>query len=78
MPGRTNDVGTQYRSVIFFHDQDQRRAAQRVKRQVDRSGKWKRPVVTALEPFVAFHRAEDYHQDYLQKKPSGYTCHYLR
>ena len=73
-----NDVGTQYRSVIFYHDQKQRRAAQRVKRQVSRSGKWKRPLITTLEPYVAFHRAKEYHQDYLQRKPNGYTCHYLR
>ncbi len=73
-----NDVGTQYRSVIFYHDQAQRQAARRVKRQVSRSGKWKRPVVTSLERYVAFHKAEAYHQDYLQKKPNGYTCHYLR
>ncbi len=73
-----NDVGTQYRSAIFYHDDEQRKAAERVKQKVDRSGAWKRPVVTEIVPASAFWSAEDYHQDYLQKNPNGYTCHYDR
>ena len=46
--------------------------------QVDASGKWDRPVVTEIVPATEFYRAEDYHQDFLQKHPRGYTCHYLR
>jgi len=71
-----NDVGTQYRSVIFFHDEKQHEAA---KRAVERAqAKWKRPITTEIVPFTKFWEAEDYHQDYLQRYPNGYTCHYYR
>ena len=73
-----NAVGTQYRSAIFFHDEEQRRVAERVKAEVDKSGKWPAKVVTQIVPAGAFYPAEGYHQDYLQKHPDGYTCHYLR
>ncbi|MFM1848704.1 MAG: peptide-methionine (S)-S-oxide reductase [Pseudomonadota bacterium] len=73
-----NDVGSQYRSTIFFHSEDQRKTAERVIAGVNASGKWPRPVVTTLEPAGAFYPAEEYHQDYLVKNPGGYTCHYLR
>ncbi|NUM87614.1 MAG: peptide-methionine (S)-S-oxide reductase MsrA [Bdellovibrionales bacterium] len=73
-----NDVGSQYRSAIFFHSKEQRETASRVKAEVDASGKWKKPVVTEIVPAVRFWPAEDYHQDYLQKNPGGYTCHWVR
>jgi peptide methionine sulfoxide reductase msrA/msrB len=73
-----NDVGTQYRSAIFYNSESQREIAERVKAAVDRSGKWKNPVVTQIVPATTFYKAEDYHQDYLVKHPNGYTCHYLR
>lgn len=73
-----NDIGTQYRSAIFYHDQKQKEAAQRVKEKVDTSGKWKNKVVTEIVPFEKWFSAEGYHQDYLQKNPQGYNCHYLR
>lgn len=73
-----NDVGTQYRSAIFFHDEEQRQVAERVRAEVDKSGKWPRKLVTQIAPATTFYPAEDYHQDYLQKNPDGYTCHYLR
>ena len=73
-----NDVGTQYRSAIFVSSAEQRAVAQRVKARVNASGKWSAPVVTEIVTAGAFTRAEDYHQDYLQKDPGGYTCHYLR
>jgi methionine-S-sulfoxide reductase len=73
-----NDVGTSYRSAIFYHDDTQRRIAERVKARVDASGAWKRPVVTEIVPAKAFWTAEEYHQDYLQKHPGGYTCHFVR
>lgn len=73
-----NDVGTQYRSAIFYHDERQREIAQRIKEEVDRSGKWSNPVVTEIVPAGPFYVAEDYHQDYLVRNPNGYTCHYLR
>ncbi|SEN06092.1 peptide-methionine (S)-S-oxide reductase MsrA [Lihuaxuella thermophila] len=62
------DVGTQYRSVIFYHTPEQKRAAEASKEKMDRSGKWKDPIVTEITPASAFYRAEEYHQRYLQKR----------
>jgi peptide methionine sulfoxide reductase msrA/msrB len=73
-----NDVGTQYRSAIFFNSEDQRRGAERIKAEVDKSGKWSAKVVTQIVPASTFYPAEGYHQDYLQKHADGYTCHFLR
>ncbi len=73
-----NDAGTQYRSAIFSHDEEQRRVAEMVKRRVDESGTWGRPVVTEIVPAGPFYPAEDYHQDYLVQTPGGYTCHWVR
>jgi peptide methionine sulfoxide reductase msrA/msrB len=73
-----NDVGPQYRSAIFFHDDEQRKIAEGVRTEVDRSGAWKRPVVTQIAPASRFWVAEAYHQDYLVKNPNGYNCHFLR
>jgi peptide methionine sulfoxide reductase msrA/msrB len=73
-----NDVGTSYRSAIFVHNDEQRKVAEQVKAKVEKSGAWKRPVVTEIAAAKEFWSAEDYHQDYLQKNPGGYTCHYIR
>lgn len=73
-----NDVGSQYRSAIFFHSPAQKTTAEAVKLAVDQSGAWKKPVVTEIVPAAAFYSAEDYHQAYLQKHPNGYTCHWVR
>lgn len=73
-----NDMGTQYRSAIFYTSDAQKAVAEKVKANVDASGKWPRPVVTQIVPNPGFYPAEDYHQDYLQKNPGGYNCHYLR
>jgi peptide methionine sulfoxide reductase msrA/msrB len=73
-----NDVGAQYRSAIFYTSEEQRQIAERVKAQVDKSGKWKAPIVTEITKASVFYPAEEYHQDYLQKHPGGYMCHYLR
>lgn len=73
-----NDIGTQYRSAIFVLNETQRRVAEAVKDRVNRSGAWKRPVVTEIVLAGEFWPAEEYHQDYLQKHPGGYTCHYER
>jgi peptide methionine sulfoxide reductase msrA/msrB len=73
-----NDVGTSYRSAIFFTSPAQEQTAEEVKRRVDASGKWKNPVVTQIVAASDFWSAEEYHQDYLVKNPGGYTCHYLR
>ncbi len=73
-----NDIGTQYRSAIFYGDEQQKKIAEKVKAEVEKSGRWKNPVVTQILRSSRFYRAEDYHQDYLQKNPQGYNCHYLR
>jgi len=71
-----NDIGTQYRSAIFFHDDAQRAAAEEAVKRAQ--AKWPRPITTEIVPATPFWPAEDYHQDYLQRYPNGYTCHYVR
>jgi methionine-S-sulfoxide reductase len=71
-----NDRGTQYRSIIFYHDKKQRQAAELAKTRAQ--AKWQRPIVTEIVPALKFWPAEEAHQDYLQRIPWGYTCHYLR
>lgn len=61
------DVGSQYRSVVFYFSPEQKAAAERKKEELDRSGKFRRPIVTQIEPAPEFYRAEEYHQRYLQK-----------
>jgi methionine-S-sulfoxide reductase len=73
-----NDIGTQYRSAIFYVGEEQKKTAEEVIRTVDASGDWKAKVVTEVVPFREFWRAEEYHQKYLVKHPHGYTCHYVR
>ena len=73
-----NDVGTQYRSAIFYHSEAQRLTAETVRDRVAKSGRWKRPITTEIVPAKPFYLAEDYHQKYLEKNPGGYTCHFLR
>lgn len=73
-----NDRGSQYRSAIFFLSPEQEKTAKKIKELVDVSGAWKKPVVTEIVPATQFYSAEGYHQDYLQKNPGGYTCHYIR
>jgi peptide methionine sulfoxide reductase msrA/msrB len=73
-----NDVGTQYRSEIFYQNDIQKQIAEKVIKLVDQSKKWPKPVVTKLETAPKFYPAEDYHQKYLVKNPNGYNDHYLR
>lgn len=73
-----NDIGTQYRSAIFYVNDAQKETAEEVVQTVDKSGEWQARVVTEIVPFKTFYRAEEYHQDYLRKHPHGYTCHYVR
>jgi peptide methionine sulfoxide reductase msrA/msrB len=73
-----NDTGTQYRSAIFYADDAQKAAAEEVKARVQESGHWKGTIVTEIVKASTWYKAEDYHQDYLEKHPGGYTCHYLR
>lgn len=73
-----NDRGSQYRSAIFYLSEEQKKTAQEIKAKVDASGFWPEPVVTEISPASGFTPAEGYHQDYLEKNPGGYTCHYMR
>ena len=73
-----NDVGTQYRSAIFATSPEQAQTAALVKAKVGSSGFWKAPIATEIVPAGPFTPAESYHQDYLQKHPGGYTCHFMR
>lgn len=70
-----NDRGTSYRSAIFYGDDEEKKEAENFIDIVNKSKRWKDPVVTTLEPFKKFTLAEEYHQDYLVKNPGGYTCH---
>jgi len=73
-----NDIGTQYRSVIFTYSDEQQRIAREVIKKVNESKVFSSPLVTQVLPAGEFYRAEDYHQDYLVKNPDGYMCHILR
>ena len=73
-----NDSGTQYRSAIFYEKAEEKQIAQEVIDAVDASGKWPGKVATTLEPAGVFYLGEEYHQDYLEKNPGGYTCHWIR
>ncbi|MBI4557032.1 MAG: peptide-methionine (S)-S-oxide reductase MsrA [Candidatus Hydrogenedentes bacterium] len=68
------DVGKQYRSVIFYHTPEQKTAAEASKENLQESGKFRRPIVTAIEAAQEFYRAEEYHQQYLEKRGLA-TCH---
>jgi len=71
-----NDIGSSYRSTIFYANEEQKEAAEKAitRNQVY----WEQPIVTSIEPLTTFWTAEDYHQDYLQKNIGGYTCHFER
>lgn len=73
-----NDRGLSYRSAIFYVDDVQKETAQALIKEMDASGKWPGAVVTAVEPASDFWNAEAEHQNYLQKNPYGYTCHFIR
>lgn len=73
-----NDLGTQYRSAIFVRTPEEKAEAERVIRSENESGRWTRPVATKTEEIKRFYSAEAFHQDYLQKNPGGYNCHYWR
>lgn len=73
-----NDIGTSYRSAIFFQTAEEKQEAESFIDLVNASGHWDKPVVTTLEQFGTFYPAEGYHQNYLKKNPAGYTCHAIR
>lgn len=68
------DVGTQYRSVVFFHDDDQKLETEQLRTELDRSNEFTNPIVTEITPFTKFHSAEAYHQDYFRQNPLQPYC----
>jgi peptide-methionine (S)-S-oxide reductase len=73
-----NDIGTQYRSAIFYTSDEQKRVAEETIAAVNKSGLWPGPVATELVAASDFWEAEPMHQDYLERYPDGYTCHFVR
>lgn len=69
-----NDIGTQYRSGIFYHSAKQKKIAEESKQKLEQSGMYKNPVVTKIVPFTNFYKAENYHQDYYDKNKSASYC----
>jgi peptide-methionine (S)-S-oxide reductase len=72
-----NDAGTQYRSVIFYHSEEQKKLAEKYKEALDKSGAWANPVVTEILPAAEFYKAEDYHQDYYDNNPNQGYCAFI-
>ena len=72
------DVGTQYRSAIFYHNEEQKKAAENMIAALEKENVFENPIVTEITAINNYSVAENYHQDYLQKNPSGYTCHTIR
>jgi peptide-methionine (S)-S-oxide reductase len=72
-----NDHGTQYRSVIFYHDAEQKELAEKYKAELNKSGAWENPVVTEISPYINFYVAEDYHQNYFNQNGSEPYCRFV-
>mgnify|MGYP000395075728 CR=1 FL=1 len=73
-----NDIGSSYRSAIFYQNEEEKNIAEKMIQIVNNSGKWDGKIATTLEPFSPFWPAEPEHQDYLLRNPNGYTCHFER
>ena len=72
-----NDIGTQYRSVIFYHNDQQKILAEKYKKELNESGAWDKPIVTEISPAGPFYKAEDYHQNYFALNPDQGYCQYV-
>jgi peptide-methionine (S)-S-oxide reductase len=72
-----NDVGTQYRSVIFYNSEEQKKIAEQIKKELDESGAYKDPVVTEISPLKVFYKAEDYHQNYFNQNGDQPYCQFV-
>lgn len=72
-----NDRGTQYRSAIFYHNDEQKKTAEKVKEQIGKSGLWDDAIVTEITPFTEFYSAEDYHQDYYNNNKNKPYCSFV-
>ncbi len=71
------DVGPQYRSVIYFHNEEQKKLALKIKAELNEAGIWKNPIVTEIARFKKFYKAEDYHLDYYENNPSNSYCNFV-
>ncbi len=71
------DVGEQYRSIILYHNDEQKEKAEYYKNELEKSGAWDKPIVTQIVPFTKFYKAEDYHQDYFEKNPYQGYCSFV-
>ncbi len=69
-----NDIGTQYRSVIFYHDSKQKESAENAKKMLDENKVWSNPIVTEISPIKTYYPAEEYHVNYLERNPSNLYC----
>jgi peptide-methionine (S)-S-oxide reductase len=72
-----NDVGTQYRSVIYYHSEEQKKIAEEIKAELNKSGAYKDPVVTEIAPFTVFYKADDYHQNYFNENGDQPYCQFV-
>jgi len=72
-----NDFGPQYRSVIFYHNEEQKKLAEEYKAKLDKAGIWSDPIVTEIVPFTNFYKAEDYHQNYFNDNPNQPYCSFI-
>ncbi len=72
-----SDVGTQYRSVIFYHNDQQRATAEKMVKELTEAKAWKAPIVTQIEPFKTFYRAEEYHRNYFKRHPESSYCRFV-
>lgn len=72
-----NDIGPQYRSVVFYHDDDQKQSAERIRNELGESGAFENPIVTEIQPFTKFFKAEDYHQNYFNLNSNQPYCAYV-
>ena len=73
--GQFADKGPQYRTAIFYHDENQKEAAEKFKEELEESGKFNKPIVTEIKPYTSFYKAEDYHQEYHKKNPIRYKTY---
>jgi peptide-methionine (S)-S-oxide reductase len=69
-----NDVGTQYRSIIFYHNENQKHIAEQIINEITQARIWNNPIVTQIEPYNLFYKAEEYHQEYYKKNPAQSYC----
>ncbi len=72
-----NDIGTQYRSVIFYHTDEQKKTAEASKKAIEEEGVYKDPIVTTIEPFTTFYEAENYHKDYYDRNKQAPYCNFV-